>query len=476
MRSLSLGQQITIWVSIVLVLSASFILSQSLIPVAVVLALLSAALIVRNPVAVIFAFIVSNVALELRPKYMIHGGAPGPLELIIAILMSGILAYWVVRLRIFEGQVLSESFGQLSMAFFAIWSFFVTAVMLRGAHASFPNALREMIDFVPLLILPILYSRFVDHDSKWERRIFAAVFFSGLLLIAWNILQMRNNVVAAVYLYQMGRGSTDDTLASFTVILSVSFLMSFRRGWATTAWAIVLLLASIGVIISFKRDLYVATIICAMLVLFLGSNEERRRATIRLLMVAAVGLVSLAFLYFSSHIFHLLLLSYGLRFMSTQHLGTDLSLVNRYVEWHYEWQAILRSPIFGHGFGAQFRTFDMIRGFNSWMTFSHSSYLYMIFKTGFVGAILFFAAYFSFLAKGFRLIKLKNLSPRARVITRAILGYLIIILFSALTEPELDSKTDLIWVGLMWGYFLALESHSRSSESMPFHKIVQSRV
>jgi O-antigen ligase len=459
MQPLSRGQQIAIGVSTVLALTASFIWAKSLIPLAAVLTLIAAVLIIRNPVAAIFAFIVSNMALEFRPKDMIHSGAPGLFELMVGLLMAGVLAYWLVRLRILNGQVLSESIGQLCMVLFSVWSVFVTAVMTNGPHTSFPNALREMIDFVPLLILPILYYRFVEHDSKLEWSIFAAVYFSGMILIVWNIIQLRNHLVQVVYLYQIGRGNTDETLAAFFVLLSVSCLMSVRHRWIWVLSALTLILAFIGVLISFRRNLYLATIASILVILPMGSKREFKRGIKVMLLITIFCCAGVVFLFYSSHLFHLLLLNYGLRFSSASHLGTDLSLANRYVEWAYEWQAILHSPILGHGFGSQFLTYSLIWHYSFWSTNSHSSYLYMIFKTGFIGATLFFIAYFAFLREGFLLLKAKGLTKQDYIITRAILGYLIVFLLYAFTEPALDSKTDLVWIGLIWGYFLVSKKY-----------------
>src|SRR5438093_933052 len=81
------------------------------------------------------------------------------------------------------------------------------------------------------------------------------------------------------------------------------------------------------------------------------------------------------------------------RFLSTGKFSTDLSLLNRYSEWKSAWLGTLHAPILGNGFGSSFRYYQIISGFHQWSGYSHSSYLYILFKTGFIGGLLFFGAY-----------------------------------------------------------------------------------
>jgi O-antigen ligase len=270
---------------------------------------------------------------------------------------------------------------------------------------------------------------------------------------------MRNHVLHAIYLYQMGRANSDDMLSALLIFAATSVLMTVKSFWKSLTALLLLMLGVMGVVITFSRTLYIVVIVCIALIVFLGNRKESWQGMRRLITAGLAGVAALIPFYYSSRVLRLMLLSYGFRFLSTQHLGTDLSLVNRYVEWKYEWQDILRSPILGYGFGGQFRTFSIIRFAHSWMTFSHSSYLYIIFKTGFIGGALFFGAYVSFLIKGFRLLRSDRLTQRTRIILRASMGYLIGMLIYAYAAPVLDSKTDLIWVGLIWGYLLVLGKH-----------------
>ena len=438
-------------------------LTGSLLPFAIILGAFAVFATIRNPVASLFAFIVINVFLTLHGK---DTGAATATDLALGIVITLIMAYWLVRLRLFEVQSLTTSTGQLLLSLFAVWSVIVTIVGLFGEHTSFNNALREMLNLSPLIVLPIIYSRFVELESPAERWLFMGVLAAGLLMVVWNVFHMRNNVLHAVYLYQTGRGNSDEMLSGLLVLLATSLLMTVRDYWKAIPAMLLLMLGVAGVVMSFARTLYIVAILCMAIVLLLGNREERWRGLRRIAVAGLAGVVGLLPLYFSSRIFRLLLWNYGMRFISAQHLGTDLSLRIRYIEWKYVWQSILQSPILGHGFGATFRDFDIMRFIHWWMPYSHSSYLYMIFKTGFIGAALFFVAYFSFIIKGFRFLKSDRLSTRTRILLRMGIAFLIAMLIYAYTSPVLDSKTDLIWVGLIVGYFLVVERYIHNQDAV----------
>ncbi len=463
---LSLRAQIATGIAIIAVLVGSFILTESLIPIAVILGGFVVFATVRNPVASLFAFIVINVILTLRGR---DNGEPTVLDLALGIVLALIMAYWLLRLRFFERQSLSTSKGQLALVLFAVWSLIVTLVGLSGEHTTLNFALRELLNLSPFLAIPIIYYNFVEFESPSERWLILSVLLSGIIIVVWNFFRLRSNVLRAVYLYQTGRGNSNEMISGLIVLIATSILMDQKGFWKTLLAVLLLLLGILGIIISFRRNLYVGIIICMIGVVLLGDLKERRRGIKRLLVSGLCGIIGLLPFYFQSRTFRLLLMNYGLRFISSQHLGTDLSLRMRFVEWKYEWQDILQSPILGHGFGTKFRIFDIVRDVHYWMPFSHSSYLYMVFKSGFIGAILFLGAFFSILFKGFRLLKSHSLPLHAQIILRASLGFLFAILINAYTEPSLGAKTDLTWVGLIWGYFLVLE---KNIESIPNQAII----
>jgi O-antigen ligase len=456
-RRMRSGHQWLLGLIATILLCGLFFLTHSILVVYLFPCLFGLIAVIRNPVYSIYAFIVLNILLLLRLPGSGSVDAPGIKEIIAGLFLIGIIIYWIVRIRIFESEPLSNTLGQLFLVLFFGWSIPITIGGLFLDHHFASSAFREVLNLLPLLILPVLYERHIVSGSSQEKTIFFLILAGGCISIVWSILQMRYQISQAVYLFQSGRAKTDETLAAFLILLATSFLMSLRRSWKILPLVILWIAGWVGVIVTFSRALYVAALFTMILTIVLGTSQERRNGRIHVFWSAFVAASLIVSICLTSRLIRLLASHYFLRFLSTQHLGTDRSLLQRYTEWGYEWNAIKESPILGHGFGSQFKVYNMIEHFHSWMGFSHSSYLYLVFKTGFLGALLFLGAFFVFLYKGFKLLKSPTLIDPARSIVRACVTYMIVILIYAYAGPIFDSKTDLIWIGLIWGYFLALE-------------------
>ncbi len=457
-------QQILFGVGMVALLVVPFIMTQSLIPLGIILATAIGYTVIRNPTWSIFAFVVINVVLTLRPKQSLAGDAPTALDLILGIALAGILCYWITRLRFSESQPLSTSIGQLCLCLFFVWTLFVTVLGFLYDQNPFFAALREILDLTPLLILPILYERYITPDSKTEKLLFAIILLAGIVVIVRGIFDIRTNLLNVAYLFQIGRTHLDATFPGFLALIATSLLMSSRNLKMSLILGALLLLACVGVVTTFSRNLYVATLVSLIIVLLSGTRVEFRRGSKRVLLTGATAVLCMVPVVLSNRLIRLLLLNYGLRFLSTpRSMTTDLSMLNRYAEYRDVWQTILRSPLFGYGFGARFRTFQIIDHIHVWASFTHNSYLYLAFKTGIPATLLFISAFLVFLYKGSKLIRSEKITNTARILVRASVAFLILFLIYAFNAPIFDSKTDMVWIGLIWGYFLALEQKLRNN-------------
>jgi O-antigen ligase len=446
---------------LVLLLAGSILTGDgSLIGLYAIIGLAVGIYIVRDPSFSLFAFIVINVVLIVRP-HSGENGAPSILELLMGVWMALMMAYWLLKIRVLEAEQLSHSLGQLLMLGFLIWSAFITSYGIVVDDNPFYTGLRELLNLTPLLILPILFQKFIRSGSREELAIFIALFFCCIVLIILNALNVKNNVSTAVYVWETGRGKFDVSLSLFLVLVATASLMQ-AQSFSRVVFGFVLLgIGAVGVAITMKRSLYITSLLGIPAIIYLGNPIERKRALKRLFSLAIIAISSLFVLVHSSRLIRLLLSLYQSRFSSSKNLTTDHSLTNRYSEWHGVISAIWHSPILGHGFGSSFRYFNVLGRYHVIEGFTHNSYLFLLFKTGIIGAILFMASYMAFVFKGFRLLRRVELSDRHRILLRASLVYLCVFLIFAYVEPALDSKTDLIWIGLIWGYILALEKSLR---------------
>ena len=477
--ALPIAQQFWLGLGLVLVLFGSFLATETFVVAAGFLAVIVGALIVRNPVRSIFAFILCNVFLVLLAKPKFGGATPAPtiVDYGFALLFAAIIGFWIVRMRIIQAEPLSRSLPQLFINVFAVWGLLVTAIGFINGNNTLNSASREILNLSPLLILPLLYERFIVPDSKTENRLLITVFVLACGMLFWNYFKLRTGVITVIATAQYGtpRGNSDETLAGLVTLFALSSLMSIRRGWRSWLLILLLVLALGAVAISFARTLYLATMATMILLLFMSGREERRRGLWRIFLAIITGTLFLIPIALNSRVIGFLISQYGTRLLAAQHLVTDLSLRARYAEWRGEWAAITHSLLNGYGFGAAFRYSDLLVGFDEWISFSHSSYLYIVFKTGFVGAVLFFTAYGLSIREGVKILRDPTLSLRTKIVVRACVGYLVLILIYAYSAPVLDAKTDMVWVGLIWGYFLALSRRMRHAtlvEKLPFHAVI----
>ncbi len=461
-------QQWIIAIILIGVLGGGTIIFGSIIPIIALIAIAIMSVVVINPFLSLLGVLVVNVFLAVRSPVAAVTGAPSAIELIIGVLLSLIIGYWLIQLRILQWKSLSTSVGQLLIVFFVAWSIMATIIGLSQNPTSFQYSLRELLNVMPLLFLPILYERYIPAYSSKEKLLWKIIVLCGIAIIVASILQIRSHLIQAVYLYEAGHSTADVVFCSFWVLFVVSIMTTTQKLRTLLISYGALAFGFIGILISMKRSLYISTVICTFIVVLLGSKEERRRGVFRLGMaIVAIVLIFMP-VYFSSRLTRLMLAAYVHRFLTSQHITSDLSLLNRYVEYGYAWKAVLHSPVFGYGFGGRFRTFEIIDRVHKWVGFTHNSYLYIAVKAGIIASVLFIAAYFSFIIKGFKLLRSKGTSVMDKMILRACLASLILFLFFASTEPAFDSKTELGWIALMWGYFLALEQQKKTNKTSEF--------
>src|SRR5581483_8969521 len=175
----------------------------------------------------------------------------------------------------------------------------------------------------------------------------STVLFAGFIIIIWNLYVFHNNVARAYFLYQTGRSALDLSLTCLTILILTSILMVVRRRLIIILSILCLFLAFAGLAASFTRTMYVAVLFGIMVVWMLGNTDERKLGIRHALLAGSIFIVLILPVLLSIRIIHLLLMSFGARFITLQHGTRDLSLLNRFAEWRDEWTRIIQAPILG---------------------------------------------------------------------------------------------------------------------------------
>ena len=126
------------------------------------------------------------------------------------------------------------------------------------------------------------------------------------------------------------------------------------------------------------------------------------------------------------------------------------SLKDRLIESASVISKIKASPIIGHGFGATFSFYEILQGYTMTTWYIHNGYLFLLFKLGVVGAMMYLYFYFSrliFTAKTARAEKDEQLS--SMIMSFAVtLGVMLLV---NVTSPQFDDKVPVLLMTVMWG-------------------------
>jgi O-antigen ligase len=130
---------------------------------------------------------------------------------------------------------------------------------------------------------------------------------------------------------------------------------------------------------------------------------------------------------------------------------TDLSLVNRYIEWRVLFRFIRASPLVGYGFGARYFDYDWLLGYSLWTGYSHNAFLYVLLKSGVIGFTALFGAFVLLMFRALKLSRSIYLKANQRAAMRVAFALSFTMLITSMTLNALGDRTALVWLGIVWG-------------------------
>ncbi len=409
----------------------------------------------RNPVAALIGFLFAAVGSLFKINH--DPNATSPLDLAFGAILFGITLGWCLKIFLLEKRRGITDIAALFVLIFVVW----TAVVGIGGMIFWNNQptnwIREISIMIGLFTIPLLYSNYIESGSKSELVIGCTTFALWLSIMVLNIVNLQHSMAKAIYLFQTGRTGMDPSAAMFTMMLLISVWMVDRKHFLAPFFLLGIGLAGANVVLSLYRTLYIALPIGMIAVFIFSPRAERKKLLGITVLLAVMALSVVAYLYFKSHVVKVVVDGLVDRFFSTSKVTTDVSLVNRYIEWGMLWDNIIKSPILGYGYGAQYRVFDAIRMKTIMDGYSHSAFLYILFKSGIIGFFFIMGAYLLYFIKGVRLARRPEIRPYELAIVRACLGFQISVMVANSTLNIFGVKSGLAWLAITWGYFLALD-------------------
>lgn len=415
--------------------------------------------IITNDEYSLYAFIAINTVVSLRVGFI----ETGLLDIIAGGILVGTSLSVILKNKLLKNRKLFQSKIQYLVCIYFIYTFAlgIVGIFFWGNDPEY--VIREALIQLPLVSLPLLFhSAFEKNTEKAFNRFLFFIVFILIATVTTNLIAFSKNVAKAYYLYQAGRSSMEITIPTLCLFAFVS-LSATVRGWKFYSYIFGSVYSLVAIGLSLFRTIWLTDAVLIPLIVLL-MPKRRRKAGWHFIFYLVLIIIAILFLVSTAVPFvGLYLQSMFQRLLYSSAVTTDPSLVNRYIEWRAVWETIIDSPVIGYGYGSTFFDYNWILGYSYKYGFTHNGYLFLVLKSGIVGALLLSVSYIAFILKGIQKSFDDSLSDFSQALCRAGSVFLLGLLFTNITLNALAGRDALMWVGVVWGYILFVENQNKSS-------------
>jgi O-antigen ligase len=350
----------------------------------------------------------------------------------------------------------------LLILFASFWGVAVGFIYMITSYTTLNFLFREYSIFWSLVAVPLLFREATKTNPTFERNLFCMLAIAWFLVQLIAIVRVKSAFIAATYLYQSG-GSRVAVLST-VLMLFILFALSAtseRKGYQKWFFGGIVFTV-IGIVCTFERTVWVVLVVLIPIMLIWSPKEQRIRATKQLISVIVFFIIVGLMAYLLVPLVGIILKFWLAKFTSSSHLTTDLSIVNRYIEWREALKQVVKTPILGLGFGGRYMSYTWFVGRTYLGGYVHNSYIGLILKLGIPGLIAVVISYFWLLFLGIKLSYSKILSVRERLFLRAGIAVLLLCIVRFMVANLFNERADLAYIGLIWGYFIVKYEKVRS--------------
>ena len=392
-----------------------------------------------RPVAAISTIILLNAYIrELSTGITVE-------EYAIGLYLYGYLGYWFVSKIFFQRErFVTHRLHWYLIGFLLICASSVVMIFATGTSPEF--WFRDGLT-ISTLLLAFPAREAMETERGLKTVVGAYALLVGSLAIL-NIVEYRTATIAANYLWELWGGRRPFGSA-FYGSLAVGAISMYVHAKEFRQRALSLVLAMVGILAlatTFFRGFWIGTLIGCMTLLFLVGRQ-------RALRMVGVGLIACVLGFGAIFIVAgtkggFVIEAFSSRLVSSGKGIQDISIANRIAESETVLNLVKSSPLVGYGYGAWFHHFNIITRTTEILQYIHNSYVFLLFKVGVLGLLLFGAYCLSMLKEGFRLSRAEELSTLRLAMIRAGLGLLIGYLFIGTSMGMLQDKQALMVVML----------------------------
>jgi O-antigen ligase len=368
-----------------------------------------------------------------------------PEEYAIGFYLYGYLGYWFVSKIFFQ----RERFVTHRLQWYLIGFLLLCAssvVMIFATETSPEFWFRDGLTISTLLLA------FPAREAMQTERGLKIVLGAYVLLVCSlaivNIAEYRTATIAANYLWELWGGRRPFGSA-FYGSLAVGAISMYVHAREFRQQALSLVLAMVGILAlatTFFRGFWIGTLIGCMTLLFLVGRQRALRLVGFGLIACVLGFGVIFFVAGAKGSY--IIEAFSSRLVSSGKGFQDLSIANRIAESETVLNLVKSSPLVGYGYGAWFHHFNIISRTTEILQYIHNTYVFLLFKVGVFGLLLFGAYCLSILKEGFRLSRTEEVSTLRLAMIRAGLGILVGYLFVGTNMGMLQDKQALMVIML----------------------------
>jgi O-antigen ligase len=362
-----------------------------------------------------------------------------------AFFFSGIVFWFADRWYVQREPVSVSSGDAWLLAFLALALFsVVTAIVSESKLLLWTREFLMLAGF--LFYFPV---REVMKSERGRKAVLGTFLLLALVVAAKNLYRYRSGALVAEFLWELigARQAVNEPLFFAVIIGAVAVWMTTTRRWVRVASLAAILLFSLSLILTFSRGYWLGTLVGVAILFLLGNREERKRLGL-LSLVAGLGGIAVMFFVFRQIFYDLFMTVVG-RFFTSAAAFEDKSVTNRVAESKAVWDLISRNPIAGAGLGAEISYFHLLRRSTQHTYYMHNAYLYLWFKFGIVGLVVFLVSFGAKIKEGILWLRAVTDEPR-RASVMASVAILVAMLEITITSPQFYARDSILIITLCW--------------------------
>lgn len=419
----------------------------------VLLGLLVAVALARHLTLWLSVVILGHLALFLQRSTEISGP-----ELVFGLVMFLYLSLFFADRIVVRRTSLLEDPGDRALVLFLLAGFFsfVPALMTRTDMGLWGREFLVLAGF--LLYFPLREAI----RTPLGRRIIVGSFVALAATIAVkNIVQYQQQFSVAQVAWELvsGRQTANEPFFMAMIVGTGVALGTAEHARGRLISLVGFVLFSFSLLVSFSRGYWMGTAI-GLFVAFLLLRPAERRSMGWILALTMLSAIVCSWVILGDR-FTTVIDIVSRRLLSAGDALADISFRARLAESKAVFGQIVNNPILGHGLGAEFAYYHPIRDVTYTNSYVHNAYLWLWFKLGAAGLVLFLAAYGTKLVSGIRLLR-AGAPGRGMVI--AAVALLIAMLVVSLTSPQFYARDSVLIIAICWALISQRLAEARRAE------------